>query len=234
MNPIKFHQQTHVFAENQPEFLPLPAAILDDGRVISCWKLSDEEIAELSCTKKLWLIQSVGFSHIENGVAKLNALQAQLPMIESPFVEELKFTDNPANGMEIISNERFEQIHKHGYTIQKDLKFYQKGELIQAAFFCMDKATDWQFRPDGYVEHEWPQNWDEYAKRKICQKDFIGKIACAGAFFMAENALSKTKEWNGRISQMAMIIDTHIETQKRIQRNWMHTRELIERNHIRP
>ena len=56
MNPIKFPEANVTFAENQPEYLPLPAHKTEDGQVITCWELSPEEIEEINKNKRLWLI----------------------------------------------------------------------------------------------------------------------------------------------------------------------------------
>lgn len=56
MKPIKFKEQNVVFAENQPEYLPLPAfkAGDDNGTVVFCMKLSFIERVRLLFTGKLW------------------------------------------------------------------------------------------------------------------------------------------------------------------------------------
>ena len=56
MKPIKFKEQNCIFAENQPEYLPLPAHKIDEpeGRVISCWKLSFKERLKILFTGKMW------------------------------------------------------------------------------------------------------------------------------------------------------------------------------------
>lgn len=38
MKPIKFKYSNVVYAENQPEYLPLPAHKAEDGTVTTCWK----------------------------------------------------------------------------------------------------------------------------------------------------------------------------------------------------
>jgi len=45
MKPIKFTEQNCTYAENQPEYLPLPAFKDEQpaGQVVSCWKLSFRE-----------------------------------------------------------------------------------------------------------------------------------------------------------------------------------------------
>lgn len=48
--PIDFPAANTVFAKDQPEYLPLPAHVADDGTVTSCWRLSPEELAEVQRT----------------------------------------------------------------------------------------------------------------------------------------------------------------------------------------
>lgn len=57
MKPIKFKEQNCTFAENQPEYQPLPALKLNDqeGNVISCWKLSFIERIRILFTGKIWM-----------------------------------------------------------------------------------------------------------------------------------------------------------------------------------
>ena len=57
MKPVKFKEQNCTFAENQYEYLPLPAHKIKEreGRIISCWKLSFIERMRLLITGKLWV-----------------------------------------------------------------------------------------------------------------------------------------------------------------------------------
>ncbi|KAA6348497.1 hypothetical protein EZS27_004097 [termite gut metagenome] len=57
MKPIKFKEQNVTFAENQPEYIPLPAFKnnSDQGEVISCWHLSFMERIRLLFTGRIWL-----------------------------------------------------------------------------------------------------------------------------------------------------------------------------------
>lgn len=55
MKPIKFEQQNVVYAENQEQYIPLPANRNDEGDVITCWELSKEEIQKINETGKLWI-----------------------------------------------------------------------------------------------------------------------------------------------------------------------------------
>ena len=75
MKLIDFPQRTIIIAENQPEYLPLPAHIDKQGTVTCCWELSDDEIAEIIKTRKIWH-QILTFK---------NALQPQLLLTECPL-----------------------------------------------------------------------------------------------------------------------------------------------------
>ena len=57
MKPIKFKDQNITFAENQPEYQPLPALRLEtkEGEVISCWKMSFKERIKILFLGKIWL-----------------------------------------------------------------------------------------------------------------------------------------------------------------------------------
>ena len=57
MKPIKFKEQNCTYAENQPEYLPLPAFKINEpeGRIISCWKLSFIERMRILFKGKLWV-----------------------------------------------------------------------------------------------------------------------------------------------------------------------------------
>ena len=55
MEVIKFKECNVTFAENQPEYLPLPAHKTSDGIITSCWKLSFLERLRVALTGKLYL-----------------------------------------------------------------------------------------------------------------------------------------------------------------------------------
>ena len=54
MMPIEFKGSNVVFAENQPEYLPLPAYKSKDGMVTICWKLSFKERLKVLFAGKIW------------------------------------------------------------------------------------------------------------------------------------------------------------------------------------
>lgn len=55
MKPIEFKEQNVDYGKDQKEYLPLPALKLEDGTVVSCWKLSWKEVIKLLFTRKVWL-----------------------------------------------------------------------------------------------------------------------------------------------------------------------------------
>lgn len=75
MKAIKFPEQNCIYAENQKEYLPLPAFKGKDGEVISCYKLSFIERIKILFIGKLWLRQ-LTFNSL---------LQPQSPTVNYPF-----------------------------------------------------------------------------------------------------------------------------------------------------
>lgn len=60
MKAIEFPQQTHILAKDQPEYEPLPVHIAagEPGTPFTCvFELSDEEIAQIVQTKRLYYTQ---------------------------------------------------------------------------------------------------------------------------------------------------------------------------------
>jgi hypothetical protein len=57
MKPIKFKESNVTFAENQPEYIPLPAFKDLDGEVVSCWQLDILERIKVLLFGKIWLHQ---------------------------------------------------------------------------------------------------------------------------------------------------------------------------------
>jgi len=46
-----------VYAKDQPEYLPLPALKTEDGLVVTCWELTDEEVEQVVKNKKFYFSQ---------------------------------------------------------------------------------------------------------------------------------------------------------------------------------
>jgi hypothetical protein len=79
MTPIKYKYCNTVFAEAQPEYLPLPAWLSADTerRVVTCWKLSWRERLKILITGRLW------FSQLTFG----DPAQPLLPEVHCPLVK---------------------------------------------------------------------------------------------------------------------------------------------------
>lgn len=57
MSPTEFKGVNVVYAKDQPEYLPLPVMKLEDGTVISCWELTDEDLKMINETKRVYVSQ---------------------------------------------------------------------------------------------------------------------------------------------------------------------------------
>lgn len=92
--------------------------------------------------------------------------------------------DNEKTGVELIAQERKEQIEKHGFSILDDAEYYKNQELLQAALFCIGRVT----LPGSGLTTEipWPDDWGKKFERKILAKDAIGQLKVAGALIAAE------------------------------------------------
>lgn len=55
MEAVNFKESNVVFAENQDEYKSLPAYIDNNGLVVTCWKLSEEEIKNINETGRIYL-----------------------------------------------------------------------------------------------------------------------------------------------------------------------------------
>ncbi len=55
MNVVAFKECNTIYAENQPEYLPLHCHRSEDGKVTSCWKLSVIERLKVVFFGKLYL-----------------------------------------------------------------------------------------------------------------------------------------------------------------------------------
>lgn len=77
MTPTTFPEVNVVLAEEQPEYLPLPA-FQDAEQTISLWRLTWRERLTVALTGRLWLRQ-LNFDL---------PLQPLLPQVECPFERE--------------------------------------------------------------------------------------------------------------------------------------------------
>lgn len=55
MDIVQFPESNVTYAENQPQYRPLPAFKDEDGTVVSCWAPSLKERLKILFTGKIWL-----------------------------------------------------------------------------------------------------------------------------------------------------------------------------------
>ena len=57
MKPVTFKVQNTAFAKDQEQYGTIPTLHMEgpSGTIVSCWELSEEEIAEVVKTGKMWL-----------------------------------------------------------------------------------------------------------------------------------------------------------------------------------
>lgn len=77
-------------------------------------------------------------------------------------------------GIELIAEERQEQIEKHGWDLRNDSD-YKDEELLKAALFCIDQKR-----------FEWPFGWIVNFRSKIIRKSRVDQLKVAGALIAAE------------------------------------------------
>lgn len=114
-------------------------------------------------------------------------------------------------GLQLIAQERKEQIYKHGFTKASDRR-YTKGELVQAAIFCLALVGQDQ-RFVTKKSERWPEGWSPAVEDKIRMKSDLDKLITAGALYQAEcDRLKKPHYYATEINQIADRIN-HLKTQ---------------------
>jgi hypothetical protein len=100
--------------------------------------------------------------------------------------------EGPADGAALITAERQEQIHKHGWDVKHD-EDYGRGELVQAAATCLSLYVQGDMASinvAGQYEEEkmwpWQSDFGMSFFKKIDRKSDIDKLKVAGALIAAE------------------------------------------------
>lgn len=90
-------------------------------------------------------------------------------------------------GIELILQERQEQIEKHGWSLDHDAS-YADGQLEKAAIFCKIQANIKLHNISShlYSNAKWPDGWIKSFENKIINKPVIEQLAVCGAFYIAE------------------------------------------------
>ncbi len=112
-------------------------------------------------------------------------------------------------GIELITEERKEQIEKHGWSLKHD-KSYADGQLEKAAMFCAEQAN----LKIGLINKEtqkWPTGWIKYFEDKIRNKSVILQLTVCGAFYLAEYDRTNRYFFLERVFDIAERIDALLE-----------------------
>lgn len=86
-------------------------------------------------------------------------------------------------GIELITDERNEQINKHGRTVHQDR--LHNSELPYALAKAASSLTIYPMTPV-VVEFGRPENWRRDIWDKMCQKKYKERLIIAGALIAAE------------------------------------------------
>lgn len=88
-------------------------------------------------------------------------------------------------GVQLIADERYEQIYKHGRSIEKDIEINTEGQLIGAARLLMYTQ---EFEKDTFISlapHRLP-GWDMEVFGRMMNKPYQERIVIAAALLAAE------------------------------------------------
>lgn len=87
-------------------------------------------------------------------------------------------------GIELIADERKEQIEKHHRTIQDDVKYNTKSELsFAAALLCCPNPEKFASRVNDFA---CPTGWDVKIWERMRTKNYKDRLIIAGALIAAE------------------------------------------------
>jgi len=81
-------------------------------------------------------------------------------------------------GIELIADERAEQINKHGWDIDHDVEENKEGQLPTAAMWLIEGGLTMRQRT--------PSEWDEITWQRMCDKSYKDRLIIAGALIAAE------------------------------------------------
>lgn len=85
------------------------------------------------------------------------------------------------SGIELIAEERQEQIVKHNRTIEKDVKENHSQQLSLGAEMLLAVEHE-----EGIDPYSYPEGWDEEICNKMIAKPYKERLIIAGALIAAE------------------------------------------------
>jgi len=92
-------------------------------------------------------------------------------------------------GIELIAQERKEQIEKHGRSVESDVRSNNENQLLSGIMMLVSNIVFNQTGmdiPDEAFEDLRPDGWSITSCRKMMSKDAVGQLKVIGAFAAAE------------------------------------------------
>lgn len=84
-------------------------------------------------------------------------------------------------GIELIAQERQEQIEKHGRTIEQDATMNEDGQMIDAAIQLLSVEYN-----EGWDSYNTPSGWYKVIMARMIGKPLKERLIIAGALIAAE------------------------------------------------
>lgn len=84
-------------------------------------------------------------------------------------------------GIELIADERWEQVKKHGHTLRKDAHINDNEQLALAAEMLLAVNHEEGIDPESY-----PEGWNHEICSKMISKPYKERLIIAGALIAAE------------------------------------------------
>jgi len=119
------------------------------------------------------------------GMREYNTVVALIELpdgtVEEVLPSNLKFVKEAKTGVDLIAQERREQIKKHGRTIDHDAQVNDNGQLVDATLQLL--AVEYN---EGWDSYNTPDGWDKEIMAKMIGKSKKERLIIAGALIAAE------------------------------------------------
>jgi hypothetical protein len=140
MKPINFPGVNIIYAEDQPEYIPLPTIRFPRGETIQCWEFTPENIEEINRTGRLFVGQWTFGQRLQPISVTMDKAALYPEPYEEYKAEELKLNERlllwDPKGREyysatvIVNETKFFQLHMGDYGIYNLIKGMDYVELI--------------------------------------------------------------------------------------------------------
>ncbi len=112
----------------------------------------------------------------EESIISINAYKHDFPEVDPEKIKIMDVNKMPLTGVELIAQEREEQLKKHGFSLEHDIKVNADGQLLDAIEGTIKGI------PSLFASTSTPTVY----VRKICNKSLKERLIIAGALIAAE------------------------------------------------